>query len=89
MQQNEGWKSKKIKYKGFGRIILRIYKIQILKSRLQSTCVASMVFREVATLEIRRTEIEVRVGKLKIGKVVGKDEITGEMIKGRGDMVVD
>ena len=32
-------------------------------------------------------EVEVRVGKNE--KVTGKDEITGEMIKGRGDRVVD
>ena len=30
-----------------------------------------------------------RVGKLKNGKAVGHDEITGEMIKGGGDRVVD
>ena len=30
-----------------------------------------------------------RVGKLKNGKAVGKDETTGEMIKGGGDRVVD
>ena len=38
---------------------------------------------------IRRTEVEVRVGKLKNGKAAGKDEVTGEMIKGGGDRVVD
>ena len=36
-----------------------------------------------------RRQVEVRMGKLKIGKDVGKDEITGEMIKGGGDRVVD
>ena len=30
-----------------------------------------------------------RVGKLKNGKATGNDEITGEMIKGGGDRVVD
>ena len=30
-----------------------------------------------------------RVGKLKNGKAVSKDDITGEMIKGGGDWVVD
>ena len=30
-----------------------------------------------------------RVGKLKNGKAACKDEITGEMIKGGGDRVVD
>ena len=31
---------------------------------------------------IRRTGVEVRVEKAKNGKVAGKDEITGEKIKG-------
>ena len=34
-------------------------------------------------------EAEVRVGKLKNGKAAVKDEITGEMINGGGDRVVD
>ena len=38
---------------------------------------------------IRRAEVEVRVGKLKNGKTAGKDEVTGEKIKGRGIRVVD
>ena len=38
---------------------------------------------------IRSTEVEVRIGKLKNGKVTCKDEITEEMIKGGGDRVVD
>ena len=38
---------------------------------------------------IGRAELKVRVGKLKNGKAAGKDEITGEMIKGGGDRVVD
>ena len=38
---------------------------------------------------IGRAEVEVRVGKLKDGKTAGNDEITGEMIKGGGDRVVD
>ena len=36
-----------------------------------------------------RTEIEVRVGKLMNGEAAGNDEITREMIKGGGEMVVD
>ena len=36
-----------------------------------------------------RAEVEMRMGKLKNGKVISKDEITGEMIKGGGDMVVN
>ena len=31
---------------------------------------------------IRRTEVDIRVGKLKNGKAAGKDVVTGEMIRG-------
>ena len=37
---------------------------------------------------IGRAEVEVRVGKLKNGKAAGGNEITEEIIKGRGDRVV-
>ena len=37
---------------------------------------------------IRRTEVEVKVGKPKNGKAAVKDEVTGEMIKGGGNRVV-
>ena len=37
---------------------------------------------------IGRAEVEVRVGKLNNGKGAGKDEITGEMIKGGGEKKV-
>ena len=38
---------------------------------------------------IRRKEVEVRVGKLKNKKIAGKDEVTGEVIKGGGNRTVD
>ena len=38
---------------------------------------------------IERAEVEVRLVKLKNGKAAGKDETTGEVIKGGGDRVVD
>ena len=38
---------------------------------------------------VRRTEFEVRDGKLKNGKAAGKDEVTGEMVKGGGNGVVN
>ena len=38
---------------------------------------------------IRRTEVQVRVGKLKKGKAAGKDEVTGEMVKHEDYMLVD
>ena len=37
---------------------------------------------------IGRTEVELRMGKLKNRKAAGKDDVTGEMIKGESDMVV-
>ena len=39
--------------------------------------------------EIRRAEVEVRVGELNYGKAAAKDEVTGESIKGGGNRVVD
>ena len=36
---------------------------------------------------VRRTEVEVRVGKLKNGKDAGKDEVIGDMIKAGGNRV--
>ena len=38
---------------------------------------------------IGRTELEARVGKLKNGKAAGKGEVTGEIVKGGGELVVD
>ena len=38
---------------------------------------------------IRRAEVEVIVGKLKNGKASNKNEITGKMVKGGGDRIVD
>ena len=43
-------------------------------------------FREVS---IRRAEVEVRERNLRNVKATGKDDISGEMIKGGGDRVVD
>ena len=42
-----------------------------------------------AYIRAERAEVEVRLGKLKKRMAAGKDEITGEMIKGEGDRVVD
>ena len=38
---------------------------------------------------MRRTRVEMKVGKLRNRKAAAKDEITVEMIKGGGDMGVD
>ena len=40
------------------------------------------------SLLIRRTKVEVRLRNLLNVKTEGKDEVTGEMIKGGGDLVV-
>ena len=55
-----------------------IYIILILKSRLQSRCAALMVFRGsyFRGESIRRSEVEVIVGKHKNGKAAGKSEVT-------------
>ena len=37
---------------------------------------------------IRKIEVEKRVKKLKNGKAAGKDEVTEEMVKAGGDVVV-
>ena len=50
-----------------------------------------MGFRGATTVggePIRRTKVEVRVGKLNNVKAVGKGEVTGEMMKGGDDRVV-
>ena len=38
---------------------------------------------------IRRTEVEIRVGKLKNRKATGKDDVIGEIVKCEGQRVVD
>ena len=38
---------------------------------------------------IRMTEVEVRLGKLKNGKTGGENKITGKIVEGEGDMMVD
>ena len=38
--------------------------------------------------QLEELKLDVRVGKLKNGKPAGKDEVTGEMIKGGGDRVL-
>ena len=50
------------------------------RTGFQSTCVALVEFRGEL---VRRTEVEVSVGKFK------RDEIAEEMIKGGGGIVVD
>ena len=52
-------------------------------------CGALMEFRvHYFRGKLIRSEAEVRVGKFKIGKAAGKAEVTGDMVKGRGDMMI-
>ena len=38
---------------------------------------------------IRRAEVELRMGKVKSGKALGKNEVKGKMLKGEGDRLVN
>ena len=73
------WHKKRMKCERSGRSIL------------QSTFVFDEIRRGnyFGGMLIGRVEVDVRVGKVKNGKAAGGDEITGEMIKGGGDWVVD
>ena len=73
----------------FGKIIFRNFIIKIPKSRLHA-CLALMVFRDnYFRGELNRsTEVEISMRELKNGKAAAKDEVTGEMIQGRGDILV-
>ena len=81
-----------MKRKGYGRIILRIFIIKILKNRFAvHMCGIDGIQRSnyYGGEQIRRTEVEARVGKLKHGKAAVKNKVTREKVKLSGDMVVD
>ena len=50
------WHLERLKCERFGKIILRIFIIWMVESRLLSICVASMVLREETTLQRSRLE---------------------------------
>ena len=87
-----GWHRGRTKCKGSGRSIL---KICIIIDTREQVAVHMCGFYGIlggnyfGGEPIGRDEVEERVGKLKNRKVTGKAEITGEMIKGGGDRVVD
>ena len=65
---------------------------EIPRNRLYYRCVGFNGVRRGSYFRgepIRGMEVEARVGKPKNGKAAGKDDITGEMIKGGGEKVVD
>ena len=71
-----------MKCEGSGRSILKICMIYV--------DIQGQVAVHICSFDgIGRADVEVRVGKLKNGNAAGKDEITGEMIKGGGGRVVD
>ena len=87
-----GWHKEKMKCEESGRNIFEVmYYIDTQEQGAVHMCGIDGIRRcnYFGGEPIGRSEVEVRVGKLKNGKVVGKDEITGEMIKGGGDKVVD
>ena len=57
---------------------MRICIIWIFKNRLLSTCVVLVMFGGKL---VRRTDMEVRVGKLRNGKATSNNEVTGEIIR--------
>ena len=46
-----GWYWKSLKFEEFRKSIMKIFIIQMLRNRLQSTCVALMEFGEATTSE--------------------------------------
>ena len=79
-----------MKFEGFGRNILKVC-IDIQKQVAIHMYGFDGIRRGKYFGEepVGTAEVEVRVGKLKNGQAAGKDEITGESIKGGDDWVVD
>ena len=89
-----GWHSGRMKRERYGRSILKIcinYDIDTQEEDAVHMCGFDGIWRGnyFGGEPIGKAEVEVRVGKLKNGKDAGWDEITGEMIQGGGDRVVD
>ena len=51
-----GWHFERLRCKGFGKNILRIFIMKILWKKLESTCVAMMGFKEETVLEENQLE---------------------------------
>ena len=69
-----------MKCKEFGRIALEnLYNLNTQKQILAHTCGFDGIMRNnyIGGELVRRTEVEVRVGKLKNKKAAGKDEMSG------------
>ena len=86
-----GWYWKRLKYEGGKEHYEDLYNIDTKEHVAVHVCGFNGVWRSnyFGGEPIKRTEVEVRVGKLKNEKAAGKDEVTGEMIKGGGNKVVD
>ena len=82
----------RLKCEGFGKYILKIFNnINTQEEVGVHICGYGRVRRRnyFGGEPIRKIEVEERVKKLKNGKAAGKDEVTEEMVKGGGDVVVD
>ena len=90
MQLNKGWKWEVVK-RIWKEYFEDLYNIDTWKQVEVQMCGFDGIWRGkyFGGEPIGRAEDEVRVGKRKGRKVAGRDEITGEMIKGGGDRVVD
>ena len=81
-----------MKCKGYGRSIFEdLYNIDTQEKVAVHVCGFEGVQRGnyFEGEPIGRAEVKGRVDKLNNGKAAGKDETTGEMIKGGGDRVLD
>ena len=76
---------------GFGKYFEHLYNIDTQEKVTVHMCGFDEIQRGnyFGGEPIRRDEVEVRMGELKNGKAAGKDEITGEKIKGGDGRVVD
>ena len=84
-----GWHWKRLKCEGFGRSYEDLYNIGTEEQVAVHLCGFDGVRRGNyfgGEPTDRRTEVEVRVDKLRNGKAAGKDEVTGKMTKGWGGL---
>ena len=56
------WHWERMKSKGYEMVILRLYIIWILKSRLQPTCLASIMFTEIRRVDWEDLSTQVKLG---------------------------
>ena len=86
------WPFERLRCEGFGKKYLKdLYNVDTQEQVVVHMC-GYDGFRRGNCFggePIRKIGVEERVKKLKNGKAAGKDEVTEEMVKGGGDVVVD